>query len=295
MKTLLILLMLPLSTFAKLQVVATTSDLDYLINEVAGGNAVVTGFCKGSQDPHYLEAKPSYMMKTNGADLLVAIGLSLEVGWLPSIITGARNDHVTPGKVGYLEVGPLLNPIEIPKGTVTREQGDVHPEGNPHVTLDPQRAGQAAVIIAERLGKLDPEHAEIFQKRATELRTRLEQKTKIWQSRIEKTGIKKIISYHKTLNYFFERFHLEQAAMIEPKPGVPPTGPHILSVIKLAKDQKIKLILNENYFDDTAAKRIQSEIPEMKVKMVSTAVGGSPESKTLEDVYENLVLAIEGK
>ncbi|MEK6623505.1 MAG: metal ABC transporter substrate-binding protein, partial [Bdellovibrionota bacterium] len=148
------------------------------------------------------EAKPSFMTKANRADLLISIGLDLEIGWLPNIIQGARNPKILRGEKGNLEVGPLVEPLEVPTGKISRAQGDVHPDGNPHVTLDPFRAGQIALFIAERLGELDAEHRDVFVKNARTMQTRLQERSKTWQSRIDQCGIKKIVTYHKTLSYF---------------------------------------------------------------------------------------------
>ncbi len=280
--------------FAKISVMTTVSDLGAILNEVGGDEIKLDVVCKGSQDPHHIEAKPSYMVTANRADLIVSIGLGLEIGWLPPILNQARNAKVSPGQKGYLEVGKLVDPIEVPQGNVTRVEGDVHPEGNPHVTLDPIRAGKIAVKIAERLGELDSTNAKLFSDRAKKLNDRLVEKTKGWQKRIEATGVKKIVTYHKTLNYFFDRFKIENVERLEPKPGVPPTGPHILSVIELIKDQRVPLILIENFFDDKAAKRIKGEIPSLRVATVPVATEGEPKIKTLDDLYENLVTVIEG-
>src|SRR5262249_48336914 len=153
--------------------------------------------------------------------------------------------------------GPLLDPIEIPTGGVSRAEGDVHPDGNPHFNLDPIRMGKAALIVADRLGELDAAHAAQFQSNAKAFQAKLEAKTREWAARIEKTGIKKVITYHKTLNYFFDRFHLQNVANLEPKPGIPPTSGHIIEVIQTIKDQHVPLIMVENYFDPTVTTKIK--------------------------------------
>jgi len=280
---------------ASLSVMTTTSDLEAIVREIGGSDVATGAFCKGTQDPHFLEPKPSYMVKANRADLVVAIGLGLEVGWLPSIVQGARNPKIAPGQPGYLEVGPLIKPLEVPEGKVTRAQGDVHPEGNPHATLDPIRVGEMAVAIAKRLGELDPPHASTFSTRADELVKRLAEKTKRWQSRIDRTGVKKIITFHKTLTYFFNRFHLENPAILEPLPGIPPTVRHTLDVIQRAKADKVSLILVENFFDSSAGERVAKDVPGMRVATVPVAVGGSDDVKSIDDLFERLVKAIEGK
>ena len=281
--------------FAKLKVVVTTTDLGEIVREVGGEQVEIEVLCKGAQDPHFIEAKPSFMVKVNRADLVLAVGLGLEVGWIPSIIRGARNPKVNPGTDGYFEVGPQINPIEMAKSPVSRAQGDVHPEGNPHFTLDPIRAGHAAMLIAEKLGKLDSANAQGFLERGKNLKTRFEDKTKAWMARLEKIKVRKVVTYHKTLNYFLERFKFETAATLEPKPGIPPTASHILSVMKTVKENGVKLILVENFFDVKVAERVREEIPAVQLISVPVAVGGSSEIKKLDDLYENLVKTIEDK
>ena len=279
---------------AKLLVVTTTPDLRSIVSEIGGDLVSVDAIAKGTQDPHYIEAKPSFMTKVSHADLLISLGLDLEVGWLPSIVSGSRNPKVAAGSKGYFEIGSLLDPIEIPSGKVTRAEGDVHPFGNPHVNLDPIRMGKAAVLIAERMGELDTTNASKFLEKAKAFQSRMEEKTKDWSARIEKTGIKKIITYHKTLNYFFDRFHIENPIQLEPKPGIPPTSSHILEVIQTCKEQKISLILVENFFDATITARIKQDIPTIRSETVPVAVDGESNIHTLDDLYENLVNVIEG-
>jgi zinc/manganese transport system substrate-binding protein len=235
------------------------------------------------------------MVKVNRADLVVSIGLELEIGWLPPILQGARNPKVMPGTAGYLEVGPFIETIEVPNTKVSRAEGDVHPFGNPHFMTDPIRVGQVAIKVAEHLGEMDPEHADLYMDNAKKMQQRLEEKTKAWLDRINKAGVKKIITYHKTLNYFFDRFGIENPITMEPKPGIPPTAKHILEVIRVAKEQGIKLIMVENVFDTSFADKVIQEVPGMRVVMVPEEVGGEPAVKTTDDLVERLVSIIEGK
>ena len=282
------------NALAQLNVMTTLSDLDAIVREIGGDDVSSSSFCKGTQDPHYIEPKPSYMIKASKADLVVSIGLGLEVGWLPSIIQGARNPKIVPGNPGFLEVGPLLDPLEVPSGKVTRAEGDVHPEGNPHVTLDPIRAGTIAIAIAERMAELDPPHGAKFRAQGAALQQRLAEKTKLWQARIVKSGITKVITFHKTLTYFFDRFQLKNPAILEPLPGVPPTARHTLEVIAKAQSEKVQLILVENFFDPTVADRVAKDVPGLRVVSVPVNVGGDDAIHTLDDLYENLVHAVEG-
>ncbi len=290
----LLLLVISTPAEARLKVVATVADLGAIASEVGGEDATVESLAKGSQDPHFLEAKPSYMVKLSRADLLLAIGMELEVGWLPSLQRGARNPKVLSGGSGYLEAGPSADPLEVATGKLTRADGDVHPQGNPHVTLDPVRAAKIGILIAEKMAELDPAHAVGFRKRAKALENRLVEKTALWKARIEKSGVKKVVSYHKTLSYFFDRFGIANPAILEPKPGVPPTSGHIIGVIKLMKEQNVSLVLVENFFDSSVTKKILGEVPGARSVAVPVAVGGASGVNSLDDLYEALVKAVEG-
>jgi zinc/manganese transport system substrate-binding protein len=282
-----------LANLTKLNVVTTTTDLKALVEEVGGDTVLVDSITKGTQDPHYVEAKPSFMVKANRADLIISIGLDLEIGWLPSIIHGARNPKINFGSPGNFEVGPLVRPIDIQVGKLTRADGDVHPNGNPHVLLDPIRSGEIAVLIAKRLGELDSQNQQQYESRAKSLQSRLIEKTKTWKTRIKKSGITQVITYHKTLSYFFDRFELQNPAILEPKPGIPPTSGHIFQVIELIKSKNIKLILIENYFEPSISKKIKEAVPEIVIKNVAVSVDGSPEVKKIDVLYESLVANFE--
>jgi zinc/manganese transport system substrate-binding protein len=251
------------SAFAKLSVVTTSSDIAAIASEIGAGDVNVDALGKGSQDLHTLEPKPSFMARLSRADLLIANGLQLEIGWLPSVIRGARNPKLNPGQSGYLELGDKLQPIEVGTAQVTRAAGDVHPDGNPHWTLDPIRVAKAGMIVAERFGELDSANASKYIERAKKFEARLTEKTKQWSERIKKSGVKEVVTYHKTLNYFLDRFDVKGVGYLEPKPGIPPTAQHILDLIKTVKERGVRLILVEHYYDDKAAVRVASDFPAM--------------------------------
>jgi zinc/manganese transport system substrate-binding protein len=284
-----------LSSFAKLNVVASTADIAAMVRVVGGDQINVVAIARGSQDPHYIEAKPSFMVKLNNADLLVFNGLSLEIGWLPSLIRGARNPKVSPGTQGSLDLGSLIEPIDKPTGVVSRAMGDVHPDGNPHFMLDPVIVGDLAVKLANRLGELDGANKDQYATRAKAYKDLLDKKVADWQARIQKSGVKKLVTYHPSLNYFLKRFGLVAPIHLEAKAGVPPSAQHILGVIDLMKNEKIKLILVDNFFDTKIADRVAKDVPGAKVVSVGISVDSAPKLDKLEDVTEELVKAIEGK
>lgn len=281
----------PILAFAKLQVATTTTDLAAIVREVGQNQVDVFAIAKGTQDPHQIDAKPSFMVKLRNIDLVVEQGLELESAWMIPLIQGSRNSKLND-KSAVLELAVELDPLEIPKGNVSRADGDVHPGGNPHFQLDPIRLGQAAVLIAKRLGELDPAQKEFYLKNAESFNKHMQEKANQWQARIKKTGITEVVTYHKTFAYFCDRFQLKCSVQLEPKPGIPPTASHLLSVIAQMKERKLHLVLIENLYDDSAKAKL-AQAASAKVVKVPVYVGGEPEITTNEQLIERIVKIIE--
>jgi len=281
------------SAFANLKVMTTTTNLKSLVQEIGGDKVDVDSICKGTQDPHYIEAKPSFTLKASKADLLVSIGLDLEVGWLPLILRGARNPKLLDGGEGSFVAGQFIDTLEKPTSTISRSEGDVHPDGNPHFMLDPLNSIIVAEKLKEKLQKLDSENSLFYEAQFKKFSERMRMKVSEWRQRI-KPGLK-VITYHKTLSYFYERFKINNVAFLEPKPGVPPSASHILNVMKTAKEEGVKNVLVENYFDPTVAERVAKDVPGLKVNMVPVSVDGDPKITNLFELYESLVTTVEEK
>ncbi len=288
----LFILSFPILAFAKLQIATTTTDLTAVVKKVGQDQVEVFSIAEGTQDPHQVEAKPSFMIKLRSADLVIAQGLELESAWIIPLIQGARNPKLT-AKDGLFELAADLDPIEIPKGEISRAEGDVHPGGNPHFQLDPIRLGKAALLIAKRLGDLDPGQKEFFLKNANAFQKEMTEKTKSWQDRIKKSGVSEIVTYHKTFSYFCDRFEIRCNISLEPKPGIPPTASHILSVIDQMKKRKINLVLIENLYEDSVGLKLKNDIPNVVVKRVPVSVDGESGVQTNEQLVERLVEAVE--
>ena len=291
--TLIISFSMPLSCFANLKVLTTTTNLKSLVKMIGGDIVDVESFCKGTQDPHYIEAKPSYTLKASKADLLVSIGLELEVGWLPLILRGSRNPKLRSGNMGSFVAGDYIEALEKPTTSISRSDGDVHPEGNPHFLLDPMNALLISEKLKDKLKKIDPENANIYDSNFKKFSNEMNTKIDNWKKRI-KPG-KKVITYHKTLSYFYNRFGIKNIAMLEPKPGVPPSASHILGVMKKAKNEGVKLVLVENYFDPTVANRVAKDVEGLKVDIVPVSVNGEPKISSIFALYERLIFAVEEK
>lgn len=282
----------PLLTFAKIQIAATTTDVAAIVREVGKDHIDVFSIAKGTQDPHQIEPKPSYMVKMRSADVVISQGLELESAWLKPIIEGSRNTKLLE-KNGVMELAALLEPIEIPTGPISRADGDVHPGGNPHFQLDPIRVGKAALLIADRLAELDPAQKNVFKDNAKKFNQHMIEKTTAWKARLAKTGVKEIVTYHRYLGYFCHRFDLICNLQLEPKPGIPPTATHLISVLEQIKRKKISIILIENLYLSDAGEKLKQSVPTLKIARVPVSVDGEPDVYTNEQLIEKIVSTLE--
>lgn len=259
----------------KLKVVTSTEDLASLTREVGGDRVAVTAIGKGYQDPHFVEAKPSFLLLLRNADLLELVGLDLEIGWLPPLIEQSRNNNIRPGASGYLDVSQGVEILERPTVTVTRAMGDVHPLGNPHYWLDPANAVRIAIQIRNRLAQLRPNDSAYFDQRLNNFRVRINEANKRWVAMMAPYRGAKIVDYHPSWPNFARHFGLNVAGTVEPKPGIPPSPSHTLEIINLIKAQKIKALLMEPYFDRKTPNFI-AERTGAKVVVIYPSVGGKP-------------------
>lgn len=289
LKWILIALLLPAIGFAKLSVITTTTNLRSLVQEIGGDKIEVISLSKGTQDPHYLEAKPSFAMKVSRTDLLVSVGLGLEEGWLPLIVRGSRNPGVRPGRNGRLIASDFVELLEVHGShthKVSRSEGDVHPDGNPHFMLGPDQALKVAKALLGRLSFLEPKSKAYFEQRYKGFETRI-QNTMSKLKMQTRRGIK-VVTYHKTLTYFYNFLGVSNEDFLEPKPGIPPTAGHVIGLIKKIKENKIQHILVENYFDYAVAERIKKDVPSIKIHKVPVAVNGEKGIDNLITLYERL-------
>jgi len=233
----------------KLNVVTATTDMAALAQEVGGDRISVESIAKGYQDPHFVEAKPSFLLKLRQADLLIVVGLQLEIGWLPPLITQSGNARVQIGAGGYLDASQFAEILDIPTGTVTRAMGDVHPLGNPHYWLDPDNGRRIAKGIAGKLGELDPADVSYFQERFQDFDKRLTAAEQKWDTEMKPFHGRKLVTYHNSFPNFAKHFGLNVIGYVEPRPGIPPTPSHTIELIGLMKRENCKVILVEPYFD----------------------------------------------
>jgi zinc/manganese transport system substrate-binding protein len=244
-----LLLATPAHAQGKLNVITTTEDLAAIAREVGGDRITVEALARGYQDPHFVEAKPSFILKLQKADLLVVVGRELEIGWLPPLIQQSRNAKVQVGGNGYLDASTRARILDIPTGQITRAMGDVHPQGNPHYWLDPENGKIIAREITEKVTQLQPADRAYFEQRLGDFTSRLNDAEKRWTAMFAPYKGTKVVTYHNSLPNFAERFGLQVIGFVEPRPGIPPSPQHTLDVINDMKQQNVKLVLVEPYFD----------------------------------------------
>ena len=270
---------------SKLNVVATTEDLAALSREVGGDHITVDSIAKGYQDPHFVEPKPSFLLKLQKADLLVVVGLELEIGWLPPLQTGSRNSKIQVGANGYFDASRFCQILEIPTGQVTRAMGDVHPLGNPHYWLDPGNGRRIAKGLADKFAEMQPADAAYFQQRYQDFDKRLAVAEKGWEAKMAPYRGRKVITYHRSWPNFCERFGLDVVDYVEPRPGIPPTPSHTLDVINTMKRENIKLILVEPYFDLRTPNSIAQNTGGQVLTMMPS-VGGTKEITSYFQLFD---------
>ena len=261
---------------AELNVVTTTEDLAALAREVGGDKVKVESLSRGYQDPHFVEAKPSFVIKLHSADLLIAVGRELEIGWLPPLVNQARNAKVQPGGEGYFDASQGVKILEIPTGQLTRAMGDVHPQGNPHYWLDPDNGLRIAKGIQKKLSALGPGDAAYFAQREEAFEKRLAEAQKRWDAQMAPYKGTKIVTYHRSWPNFVDRFGLDVIGYVEPRPGIPPSPSHTIDLINDMKAKNVKIIMVEPYFDLKTPNSIARETG-AKVLVMAPSVGAEKE------------------
>ncbi|HEX9366370.1 MAG TPA: metal ABC transporter substrate-binding protein [Vicinamibacterales bacterium] len=278
---------------ATLNVVTATQDLASIAQEVGGDKIKVTSLAKGYQDPHFVEAKPSFVLILNKADLLIVVGRDLEIGWLPPLITQSRNAKIQPGSAGYLDPSQTAKILEMPTGTLTRAEGDVHPLGNPHYWLDPENGRRIAKAIEKKLTELDAANAAVYAQREEDFEKRLSAAEQRWKGQMAPYKGLKVVTYHRSWPNFADAFGLEVIGYIEPKPGIPPTPQHTLDVINAMKAQNVKIIMVEPYFDTKTPDSIAANTG-AKVLIMPPSVGGVPQASDYFKLFDTDIAMLTG-
>ena len=261
---------------AAVKVITTTQDLAAIVAEVGGDKVTVESIAKGYQDPHVVEAKPSFIIKLHSADLLVVVGRELEVAWLPALITQSRNAKIQPGGAGYLDASQTVRILDVPTGQITRAMGDVHPSGNPHYWLDPGNGRLIAKAVQAKLTELSRADASYFADRYADFDRRLAEAEKRWKAAMAPYKGQKVVTYHRSWTNFADAFGLDVIGYVEPKPGIPPSPAHTLDLQQEMKQRNVKILLVEPYFDLKTPNAIGRETG-ARVLVLLPSVGGVKE------------------
>ena len=278
---------------AAIKVITSTQDLAAIVAEIGGDKVTVESLARGYQDPHQVEAKPSFVIKLHSADLLVAVGRELEIGWLPPLITQSRNDKIQPGNPGYLDASRTVRILDLPTGQITRAMGDVHPQGNPHYWLDPGNGRRIAKAIQDKLSEMSAADAGYFAQRYAEFDRKLTAAEGRWKATLAPFKGTKVVTYHRSWSNFAEAFGVDVIGYVEPKPGIPPSPAHQLALTQEMKRQGIKVIIVEPYFDLKTPNAIARDTG-ATVLVVPPSVGGVKEAKDYISLFDYNVNLLAG-
>ncbi|HEY8166270.1 MAG TPA: metal ABC transporter substrate-binding protein [Gemmatimonadaceae bacterium] len=258
---------------AQLKVVTSTTDLADIASAVGGNKVTVRHVGEGYQDPHFVEAKPSFVLQLRNADVWAFVGLDLEIGWMPLLLDGARNPKIRLGGSGYLDVSKAIPVLDLPSGNIDRSQGDVHPLGNPHYWLDPENGRRIARLFEKRFSDLDPKNASVYDANERAFEARLNTAERGWQSQIAKIRGKPVVAWHTSWRYFAEYTGMNIVGFMEPKPGVPPSPSHLAGLIQTIKRTGAKVLIMEPFYNRKTADFVASKTG-IKVLIVPPSVGG---------------------
>lgn len=274
----------PVLNASKITVVTTTSDLKSITELIGKDRVDVTSIATGYQNPHFVDPKPSYIIKLSKADMFVTVGLDLEVGWSPQLLTSSRNSKIQKGSNGYVDASEGVTLQQVPS-VINRGEGDIHIFGNPHYWLDPVNGKQIARNICNGLEKASPENTAFFEENLKAFNAKIDLKLTEWLQKIAPYKGSKIIAYHNEWVYFEQRFGLVIVDFMEPKPGIPPTPTQIVKIISEVKSDKIKVIISSPYFT-TSSSDVVSQQTGAKTVILATSVGAFDQIKDYFDLFD---------
>ena len=258
---------------AQLKVVTSTTDLYDIAKAVGGDKISAVHISEGYQDPHFVDAKPSFILRLRDADVFAYVGLDLEIGWMPLLIDGARNPKIRPGGSGNLDASKAVPLLDIPSGNVDRSMGDVHPRGNPHYWLDPENGRRIAHLFKTKFSELDPKNEDYYERNEKAFADRVSAAEKSWAADLAVIKGKPVVAWHTSWRYFAEFNGMNIVAFMEPKPGVPPSPAHLVSVIQAMKRTGAKVIVMEPFYDRKTADLVARQTG-AQVLILPPSVGG---------------------
>ena len=258
---------------AQLKVVTSTTDLADIASEVGGNRITVRHIGEGYQDPHFIEAKPSFVLQLRDADVWAFVGLDLEAGWMPLLLDGARNSKIRPGGSGHVDVSRAIPLLDVPRGGVDRSQGDVHPRGNPHYWLDPENGRRIARLFRNKFSQLDPKNAAAYAANTRAFEAKLAAAERAWQPQLAAIKGKPVVAWHTSWRYLAHYTGMNIVGFMEPKPGVPPSPSHLAGLIQTIKRTGAKVIIMEPFYSRKTADFVADKTG-IKVLMLPPSVGG---------------------
>jgi len=273
-----------------LNVVATTPDLAALAREIGGDAVSVTALAKPTEDPHFVDPKPSHLITLNRADVLIEGGAELELGWLPPLLDNARNSKIAAGAPGRVVASQGIRMLEVP-ATFDRSKGDIHSLGNPHFMVDPLDAKIVAADIANHLAQVDPANAAKFKANLAQFNATVDQRLPEWQKQLAPFKGTKVVTYHKDFVYFAARFNLDIVQELEPKPGIAPSPAHLADVVTAMKTTKARVILVQPYQNRKTAETVARQTGATVVDMPQQP-GAVPNTTTYFDLMDHLVKSL---
>jgi len=280
----LLLIIISGANAGSIKVVTSTMDMKS-ITEMIGGNKVsVQTIATGYQNPHFVDPKPSYIISLSNADLFVTVGLDLEIGWSPQLLSSSRNSKIQKGSPGYVDASEGVGLLQVPS-SVNRGEGDIHIYGNPHYWLDPLNGKVIARNIASGLERIDPANKDFYEANLHAFFAKIDLKLKEWDAKMAPFKGSKIIAYHNEWVYFERRFGLQIVDFMEPKPGIPPSPSQLVKVIKEVTANKIKVIISSPYFT-TSSSDVVAKQTGVKELTLATSVGAFSSIKNYFDLFD---------
>jgi len=275
---------------AQLRVVATTPDLASVAREIGGDRVNVVALAKPTEDPHFVDAKPSFIVTLNRADALIEGGAELELGWLPPLLENARNGKINSGAPGRIVASEGIRLLEIPT-SFDRSKGDIHSLGNPHFMVDPVSAKIVARNIASHFGQIDPKNAATYNANLARFNAAIDTKLAAWQRQLAPYRGAKIVTYHRDFIYLAQRFGLTIVDELEPKPGIAPSPSHLAQVIGEMKRANAKVILVQPFQNRKTAETVARQTG-ASVLDTPQQPGAFRNTTTYFDMVDNLVRSL---
>ncbi|MBN1894627.1 zinc ABC transporter substrate-binding protein [bacterium] len=271
----------------RLKVVASYPYIASIVENIGKDRIQVSALARGDYDPHVIIPKPSYIGKVRKADLLIINGAQLEIGWLPPILNQAANPDILPGSRGFLDLSKYVSLIDVPE-SISRAQGDIHPEGNPHYYLDPYNIPPLSKAIAAKLNELDPGNESFYNGNLEAFLGLFNQKLEHWNDQMIPLKGAEVIEYHKNNDYFIRRFEMNLVGTVEPLPGIPPTSRHIESLEKIIQTKNIRFIFHDVYHPIEASRHLSIKFG-LKLILIPHDVGAVKETDTIYSLYDTII------